>query len=259
MTSPTPLPGRVAAPESEGARAETREQPFDYPVHLRLTGRKVLVLGAGRVATRKVERLLGTGAHLWVVAPEASASIAALAAEGRLQWLRRTAEPGDAAGALLVICATNDSAVNARMAQEARLIGGLVLRTDDPDDSDILVPARARAEHVDATISTAGRAPSASKRLGRELKAWVSAGPDRFAAEVARVRLLLHGRPGMDQRLRALAEGDLYDACAAADEKRIAMCVASALASTESCARADPRASSEWSSRAEARASTRES
>jgi siroheme synthase-like protein len=211
-----------------------------YPIHLNLAGRRVLVAGAGRVATRKIERLVETGAELLVVAPEASAPVQALARDGKLQLTLRAVADEDARGALLVLCATHDREVNARLARAGRAQGALVSRVDAPEDSDFTVPALARGESVDATVSTRGAAPSASRRLAAELRAWVAGGPDRFAREVARVRSALRGHPAADERLRKLGAGALFEACAAGDEERIEALIDSALAGVE--AGAGPRA-----------------
>jgi siroheme synthase-like protein len=200
-----------------------------YPIHLNLAGRRVLVAGAGRVATRKIERLVETGALLSVVAPEASAPMRRLASEDKLSLSLRAVTDDDAQGALLVLCATPDREVNAQLARAARACGALVSRVDAPDDSDFTVPALARGASVEATVSTRGAAPSASRRLGRELRAWVDSGPDRFAREVARVRSALRGHPEADARLRALGAGPLFEACATGDETRIAALVGAAL------------------------------
>jgi precorrin-2 dehydrogenase/sirohydrochlorin ferrochelatase len=196
-------------------------KPLTYPIHLNLAGRPVLVAGAGRVATRKIERLVEAHALLTVVSLDASALVAQLAAAQKLSLLLRAACEEDTRGRLLVLCATDDGPLNARLAAAARSHGALVSRVDAPDDCDFTVPAVARGEQVEATVSTGGAAPSASRRLGRELRAWVSRGPDRFATEIARARVALRGHPQATERLRELSGGLLFEACAAADEGQI--------------------------------------
>ena len=64
-----------------------------YPIFLELSGKKCVVVGGGKVASRKVARLLEAGADVTVVAPEVSPEIspeiADLASQGRLRWLKR--------------------------------------------------------------------------------------------------------------------------------------------------------------------------
>src|SRR5690606_7009974 len=66
-----------------------------YPIHLNLSGRGVLVVGAGRVATRKIERLVEAGANLLVVAAEASAPVRKLAAQAALKLVLRSVQESD--------------------------------------------------------------------------------------------------------------------------------------------------------------------
>jgi siroheme synthase-like protein len=192
-----------------------------YPIQIRLSGKPVLVAGAGRVATRKIERLVACGARVTVVAREASAPVRHLAEAGKLTLNLRDVVPDDAREQLLVIAATDDTSANAVIAESSRILGIMVSRTDAPEESDFILPAIAQGEHVAATVSTRGNAPSASRRLGRELVRWISAGPDRFAGVVAEARRTLRGQPDAGRRLKRLAEGDLFDACMRADEALI--------------------------------------
>ena len=200
-----------------------------YPIHLKLVGRRALVVGAGRVATRKIERLVETGAGVQVVSPAASAPVRKLAAERAIELAQREVIESDLAGCFLVIAATDVERVNAQVALWARARGALVSRVDAPDDSDFTIPAFVRGENVEATVSTYGEAPSASRRLGQELSAWTAQGPDRFAGEVARVRRALRARPDASARLRKLNESGLFEACAQGDEPTIRALVAAAI------------------------------
>lgn len=204
-------------------------QHRSYPIHLDLRGRRALVVGAGRVATRKIERLVDACDDVRVVALEASGPVRKLAREGRVTLFERAVEPGDVAGRFLVIAATADAAVNTAVCAWARAAGALVSRVDLPAESDFTVPACVRSEHLEATVSTYGEAPSASRRLGRELRAWTASGPDRFVAEVAAVRRKLQGRHDATARLRALSESGLFEACAEGNEAEIHATVQAAL------------------------------
>jgi siroheme synthase-like protein len=168
-----------------------------------------------------------------VVALEASGVVERLAEEGHLALTLRAVNEEDARGAMLVLCATNDGAANEILATAARALGALVSRVDAPDDSDFTVPALARGESVEATVSTRGAAPSASRRLAKELRAWVKHGPDRFAREMAQARVRLRGHPEAIDRLRRLGSGALFEACAAGDETRIETLLASVLDGTD--------------------------
>jgi siroheme synthase-like protein len=193
-----------------------------YPIQLRLQTRSVLVAGAGPVAARKLERLASCGAQIRVVASRVSAPVRALADAHQFACEERAFRDEDVLGTFLVIAATDDAQVNQHIAALARGTGALVLRVDAPEHSDFILPAWTHTEHVEATISTRGKAPAASRRLSRELAAWLAQGPERFAAEVARARLLLATRKDSSARLRDLADGALFDACRARNETQIA-------------------------------------
>src|SRR5690606_13356822 len=117
---------------------------------------------------------------------------------------------------------------NAQIVLAARARGALVTRVDEAADSDFSIPAVARGSAVEVTVSTHGAAPSASRRLARELSRWLTQGPDRFASEIARVRKTLRGDAKMHGVLKRLAEGELLSACAADDDARMQALIAAA-------------------------------
>src|SRR6478609_5615460 len=90
-----------------------------YLSGLRLAGRRVVVLGAGRVAERRVPALLAAGATVTMVAPEARPVLTAMADRGELLWERRAYRIGDLAGAWYVLVATDDGVANRAASVEA--------------------------------------------------------------------------------------------------------------------------------------------
>src|SRR5207247_2229141 len=84
-----------------------------YLLGLRLEGRRVVVVGGGAVASRRVPALLDAGADVLLVSPKVAASLEDLAAAGRIRWEPRGYRPGDCDGAWLVCACTDDPAVHA--------------------------------------------------------------------------------------------------------------------------------------------------
>ncbi|HUY47062.1 MAG TPA: uroporphyrinogen-III C-methyltransferase [Streptosporangiaceae bacterium] len=119
-----------------------------YLLALRLGGRRVLVVGGGAVAARRVPGLLDTGADVVLVSPEVTASLHDLVQAGRVSWQARTYTPGDCAGAWLVCACTNDRAVNAAVAAEAENAGIWSVRADDAAASAAWTPASGQAGDV---------------------------------------------------------------------------------------------------------------
>ena len=120
------------------------------PITLRPEGRRVLVVGGGNVATRRVHVLLAAGADLTVVSPTASARIVELANEGHLAWHRRGYESHDLDGAWLVQTAT-DSPVDDLVAADAERARVWCLKGGDPEHATAWMPAVAA---VDVKAST---------------------------------------------------------------------------------------------------------
>src|SRR4051795_1158475 len=101
-----------------------------YPVGLRLLDRRVVVVGGGQVAHRRVAGLLEAGALVTVVSPEVTPALEARVTPGSLTWVRRRYEPGDLDGAWYAVAATDDPGVNAAVGAEAERLRVFCARAD---------------------------------------------------------------------------------------------------------------------------------
>jgi uroporphyrin-III C-methyltransferase len=115
-----------------------------YPVGLRLQGRRVVVVGGGQVAHRRVAGLREARADVTVVSPGLTPALEALVEPGSVTWLRRRYEPGDLDGAWYAVAATDDPAVNAAVAEEAERARIFCARADDRAASSVWTPAVGR-------------------------------------------------------------------------------------------------------------------
>jgi uroporphyrin-III C-methyltransferase/precorrin-2 dehydrogenase/sirohydrochlorin ferrochelatase len=118
--------------------------PAVYPVGLRLKDRRVVVVGGGQVAHRRVAGLLEAGAQVTVVSPDVTPALEALVAPGSLTWIPRRYETGDLDGAWYAVAATDDHAVNAAVGEEADRNRIFCARADDRRASSVWTPAIAR-------------------------------------------------------------------------------------------------------------------
>jgi uroporphyrin-III C-methyltransferase / precorrin-2 dehydrogenase / sirohydrochlorin ferrochelatase len=132
------------------AMASADGQP--YLLGLRLQGRRVVVVGGGAVAARRVPALLDAGADVRLVSPEVTASLEDLALAGRIDWVRREYTTGDGAGAWLVCAFTSDHSVNAAVAAEAEATRTWSIRADDAGASAAWTPATGLAEDVRVAV-----------------------------------------------------------------------------------------------------------
>ncbi|MEV0848848.1 uroporphyrinogen-III C-methyltransferase [Streptomyces sp. NPDC049954] len=125
-----------------------------YPVGLRLAGRRVLVLGGGQVAQRRLPALLAAGADVLLVAPAATPSVEAMATAGELRWEQRPYAPGDLEGAWYALIATDDPAANTAASAEAEERRVWCVRSDDADAATAWTPATGHSEGVTVAVLT---------------------------------------------------------------------------------------------------------
>jgi siroheme synthase-like protein len=131
-----------------------------WPVNLLVRGRRVVVVGAGRVAARKIEPLLDLGADVVVVAPAVNDEVAGWRDAGRLTVHARPFTADDLEGAWLAVTATDEPAVNAAVheAGEARRVW--VNSADDPANCSFTLMSVVRRADVVVAIGTGGRSPA---------------------------------------------------------------------------------------------------
>ncbi|MFF9393814.1 uroporphyrinogen-III C-methyltransferase [Streptomyces griseoluteus] len=190
-----------------------------YPVGLRLTGRRVVVLGGGQVAQRRLPALIAAGADVLLVSPEATPSVEAMADAGEIAWLRRPYTEGDLSGAWYALIATSDAVANAAASAEAEAHRVWCVRSDDADQATAWTPATGTSEGVTVavlTTSARGRDPRHTAAIRDAVVAGLSDGT--LVAPHHRTRTpgvaLVGGGPGDPDLItvrgrRLLAEADV--------------------------------------------------
>ncbi|MEO6469888.1 MAG: bifunctional precorrin-2 dehydrogenase/sirohydrochlorin ferrochelatase [Acidimicrobiia bacterium] len=138
----------------------TRKSLVGYPANFLVAGRRCVMVGAGRIAARKLEALLEADAQVVVVAPDAVETIRTWADAGRLTWIRRGFEAADLDGAWLAFTATADAVVNQAVfdAAEARRVWAN--SADDPANCSFTLMSVVRQGDLVVTIGTNGRSPA---------------------------------------------------------------------------------------------------
>jgi uroporphyrin-III C-methyltransferase/precorrin-2 dehydrogenase/sirohydrochlorin ferrochelatase len=139
-----------------------------YPVGLRLTGRRVVVVGGGHVAQRRVPQLLAAGADVHVVSPDVTPALEGLVGAGEVTWHRRGFEEGDLEDTWYAMAVTDVTGVNERVAAEAERRRVFCVRADDASNATAWTPAVGRAAGV--TIAVLGnREPRQSATIRDEI------------------------------------------------------------------------------------------
>lgn len=140
-----------------------------YAVNLDLRQKKCLVVGGGKVACRKVKGLLECEADILVIAPDLDPRLLALQTEGRISCFARKCRADDLAGIFLVILATNNSEINASLAEIALERQLLVNTVDNQDLSNFIVPATYRQGLLTVSVSTGGASPLVAAKIKSEI------------------------------------------------------------------------------------------
>jgi precorrin-2 dehydrogenase/sirohydrochlorin ferrochelatase len=159
-----------------------------FPLFADLSGREVLVVGGGEVATRKVEALLQAGAQVQIHAHALDDTLSQWLAQGRLQRREGDFDPTWLDEVWLVVAATDDRAFNARLAAEAGRRRRLANIVDDAELSTFQVPAIVDRTPLLVAISSGGAAPMLARRLREQLEAQLDHSLGDFAALFSRHR-----------------------------------------------------------------------
>lgn len=141
-----------------------------FPVCLNIEGRRCLVIGGGRVAARKVQSLLECGGVVEVISPDLTDKLQLMRSAGKITWLERDYKTGDLAGAFLVIAATDDPEVQARIFAEAEEKNILLNVADVPKWCNFILPATVRQGDLSISVSTSGKSPAFAKNLRESLE-----------------------------------------------------------------------------------------
>ncbi len=142
-----------------------------FPIFVKLTGRRAVVVGAGNIAASKIVSLREAGAIVTVIAPEALPEIQQLAAAGEIEWLQRAYQENDLDGVFIAVAGTATPEVNRAVFAEAQAKEILCNAVDDPPFCDFYFPSIVKRGDLQIAISTAGESPALAMRLRKEINA----------------------------------------------------------------------------------------
>jgi precorrin-2 dehydrogenase/sirohydrochlorin ferrochelatase len=138
-----------------------------YPAFLNLQGKKVVVVGGGKVAERKILALLNAGTDITVISPEITERIKKEKLKGKIKHISRQYRRGDSKEAFLVIAATDSEVINKDVSEGAFCLLNVV---DTPHLCNFIVPSVVRRGPLTIAISTSGISPALSKSIRKELE-----------------------------------------------------------------------------------------
>jgi precorrin-2 dehydrogenase/sirohydrochlorin ferrochelatase len=173
-----------------------------YPILVDLRGKKVLVVGGGNVAQRKIETLLEYGASVYVVSRDLTEALRRTADAGGINVMGYEFGESHLDGVFMVIAATDDSELNQRVSRFARDKGVLVNAVDQPLDCTFIVPAILRRGDLLIAVSTSGKSPALARKIKEELESFYGSEYEAFLVLMGRLRkeILGHGFPQHENR-----------------------------------------------------------
>ncbi len=144
------------------------KKPY-FPMFVDLNDKKVLVVGAGTIAKRRIRMMMDFAQDVTVLAPEVNPELRSLEEEGRIHILRKKYEREDLYGMDLVIAASTDSKVNHDIYAACKCLGILVNVCSDKTKCDFFFPRVVQEDKVVVGISSGGRDPKAARKLEEKL------------------------------------------------------------------------------------------
>jgi len=141
-----------------------------YPVCLNLKDKKCVVVGGGEVALRKVKSLVEAEAKVVVISPKITLALKELIDKNKITWLNQAYKSEYIKeDTFLVIAASNNKQLNAKIANEAQKLNLLVNVVDSPRVGNFILPATLRRGKLIISISTSGESPALAKKIKEDL------------------------------------------------------------------------------------------
>ncbi len=174
-----------------------------FPVFLDLRNRKVLVVGGGKVATRKVKNLLPFTQNITIVSPKVTKELKELIDDYGLRWLRRRFRTLDLRNAGLVIVAVDDLKLQRRVFRLCEKRGILCNAVDSPEFCNFIFPSIIKRGDLILALSTSGKVPALSRALRERLEEFIPENVEEILKELESLRSSL---PKGEKRQRLLLE-----------------------------------------------------
>lgn len=146
-----------------------QDKPY-FPMFVNLTEKRVVVVGAGTIAKRRIRTLVDFTDHLTVIAPEVNRELLDMEKAGLLTIKRKTYEREDIFGADVVIAATNDSSINSDIYSVCKCMGILVNVCSDKNKCDFYFPGIVRKDNVVIGVTASGSDHKKAKETISEIQ-----------------------------------------------------------------------------------------
>jgi precorrin-2 dehydrogenase/sirohydrochlorin ferrochelatase len=159
-----------------------------YPFFVQLEEKKIVVVGGGKVAYRKVLALLECGAEIHLAGRALTPELKQMVENEDIHFLGQEFKEEYLNHAFMIIAATDDKDLNHHISTCAREKGVLVNAVDQPPDCDFIVPSILKRGDLQIAISTSGKSPALARRIRKRLEAQFGQEYETFLAMMGRLR-----------------------------------------------------------------------
>ncbi len=177
------------------------------PLIINLTGKKIVIVGGGKIAAKKAKVLQDEQAYITIIAEEFGDEIMDLANQNEFILLKRKAVPSDFEGAILVILAIHDQEANQQLA-DSLSSNQLVCVVDNSHKGNVTFPATVRRGHLQIAVTSNGASPKLTHQIKQELEekfdeSWIeyTAFLSVFRKEVLKSNLTIHEKQKLLQEI----------------------------------------------------------
>ncbi len=159
-----------------------------FPMFVSLEEKKVLVIGGGAVALRKIEKLLPFKPKLKVISKEFSEETLSLIKKHNIPYEKRAFKPSDLNGQFIVIVAVDDIKLQEEIFRLTRDKNIFVNAVDSPDYCDFIFPAYVKREDVVIGITSSGSAPGLSAKIRKHIEKSLPENLEQILKQVKNLR-----------------------------------------------------------------------
>jgi precorrin-2 dehydrogenase/sirohydrochlorin ferrochelatase len=159
-----------------------------FPAFLQVEGKRILLVGGGKIAAEKLEKLLDFSKDITVVALEISGETARLAKDHCLRVLNRSYREKEAVDYDIVVVATDTPQLHRQIFEETRKSRVLVNSVDDARYCDFIFPSYVKRGDLNVAFSTSGASPAFAKHIRRWFEEYLPEEVDGFLEKMKKLR-----------------------------------------------------------------------
>ncbi len=174
-----------------------------FPAFIQLKNRKILIVGGGKIAKEKLEKLLEFTTDIRFISKEFEPTLLEMIQKHSLDYTRKNYEEGDAKEFGIVIAAVDDIQLQKRIHKETRKYNCLYNAVDVPELCDFIFPSFIKQGELTIAVSTSGASPAFAKQLRIYLQNLLPKNIDDFLQEMRAYRKTL---PKGKERMKLLEE-----------------------------------------------------